>query len=59
VPRKKRRNFSTYSYSILPTITKNNNIFELQGFLKHNDFVGKPTNKLKIPMLGDLIKTNQ
>jgi len=51
VPSKKRRNFSTYSNSILPTITKNNNILELQGFFKHNDFVGISTNKLKISML--------
>ncbi len=56
MPRKKRRNFSIYSYSILPTVTKNNNIFELQGFLKHNDFAGKSTNKFKIPMLEDPLK---
>jgi hypothetical protein len=58
VPSKKRRNSSTYSDSILHTITKNNNNFELQGFLKHNDFVGKFANKLKIPMLEDLTRTN-
>jgi hypothetical protein len=59
VPIKKRKKFSTYFDNILLTITKNNNIFELQSFLKHNDFVGKSTNKFKIPMLEDLIKTNQ
>jgi hypothetical protein len=36
--------------SILPTITKDNNILELQGFLKHNDFISKPivTNAILI-----------
>jgi hypothetical protein len=29
--------------SILPIVAKYNNIIELQGFLKHNDFIGKPT----------------
>ncbi len=45
VPSKNRRNSSIYTNSILPTITKNNNNFVLQGFLKHNDFVGKFANK--------------
>jgi len=40
---KNKRHSSTYSDSIIPTITKDYNIFELQGFLKHNDFVGKST----------------
>jgi hypothetical protein len=57
VPSKKGRNFSTYSNYNLSTITKNNNNFELQGFLKHNDFVGKFANKYKIPMLEDLTRT--
>jgi hypothetical protein len=48
-----------YFDSILPIITKNNNILELQGFLKHNDFAGKSINKFKIPMSENLIKTNQ
>ncbi len=48
-----------YFDSILPIITKNNNILELQGILKHNDFVGKSINKFKIPMSENLIKTNQ
>jgi hypothetical protein len=59
VPSKKRRNSSTYSNNILPTIIKNNNNFELQGFLKHNDFANKFANKLKIPMLEDLTRTNK
>jgi hypothetical protein len=59
MPNKKRRNSSIYSDNILSIITKNNNILELQGFLKHNDFVGKSINKLKIPILEDLTKTNQ
>jgi hypothetical protein len=59
VPSKKRRHFSTYSDNILPTRTKNNNILELQHFLKHNDFVGKSANKFKVSMLEDLTKKNQ
>jgi hypothetical protein len=56
VPSKKRRHSSTYSNNILPTITKNNNILELQHFLKHNDFVGKSANKFTISMLENLTK---
>ncbi len=59
MPSKKRRQFSTYFDNILPTITKNNNIFELQGFLKHNDFAEKIVKKLKFSMLKDLTKINQ
>jgi len=59
VPSKKRKHSSTYFDSILPIITKNNNIFELQRFLKHNDFAQKFANKFKIPMLEDLTKTNK
>ncbi len=59
MPSKKRRNSSIYFDSILPIITKNNNILELQGFLKHNDFFGKYINKFKIPMLEDLTRTYQ
>jgi hypothetical protein len=43
----------------LPTITKNNSILELQGFLKHNDFANKSANKLRIAMLECLTRTNQ
>jgi len=50
VPSKKMKS-STYSDNILPIIIKNNNILELQGFLKHNDFACKFTNKFKIAML--------
>jgi hypothetical protein len=53
------KNPFTYSDNILPTITKNNNVLELQGFLKHNDFASKSTNKFKIPMLVNLTRTNQ
>jgi hypothetical protein len=56
---KKRRHFSIYYDSILPTTTHNNIILELQGFLKHNDFVGKSIKKLKISMLECLIFKNQ
>jgi hypothetical protein len=40
---KNKMHSSIYSDNILPTITKDYNIFELQGFLKRNDFVGKST----------------
>jgi len=50
---------STYSDNILPIIIKNNNILELQGFLKHNDFVCKSTKKFKIAMLKCLTIINQ
>jgi hypothetical protein len=43
----------------MPTITKNNNTLELQCFLKHNDFVGKSTKKIKITMLKDLARINK
>jgi hypothetical protein len=59
VASKKKKHSSTYSNNILPIITKNNNIFELQCFLKHNDFARKFANKFKIPMLEDLPKINQ
>jgi hypothetical protein len=36
VPSKKRRHSSTYSNNILFTIAKDNNIIELEGFLKRN-----------------------
>jgi hypothetical protein len=42
---KNKKHSSTYYDSILPTITNDYNIFELQGFLKHDDFVGKSTIK--------------
>jgi len=29
----------------MPAIRKDNNIFELQGLLEHNDSIGKPTTK--------------
>jgi hypothetical protein len=60
VSSKKRRNSSIYFDNILPIITKNNSFkFELQGFLKHNDFVGKSIKKFKLSMLKDLTRTNQ
>jgi len=37
-------------------IRNNNIILQLQGFLKHTDFVGKSINKFKIAMLECLIK---
>jgi len=50
---------STYFDNILPIIIRNSNILELQGFLKHNDFACKSTNKFKIAMLKCLTITNQ
>jgi hypothetical protein len=51
MPSKKRWHFPTYFDNILPIITKDNNILELQGFLKYNDFVGKFVIKFKHAML--------
>jgi hypothetical protein len=34
-------------YSILLIIAKDNNIFELQNLLKHNDFTNKLATKIK------------
>jgi hypothetical protein len=55
MPSKKRWHSFTYFDNILPIITKDINILELQGFLKHNDFVGKLTIKFKHAMLECLI----
>jgi hypothetical protein len=35
------RNHVINSNNILPTITKDNNIFELQGLFEHNDFTNE------------------
>jgi predicted patatin/cPLA2 family phospholipase len=59
VPSKKRKHFSIYSNNVVPIITKDNNILELQGFLKHNDFAKKSTNKFLNAMFKCLTKTNQ
>jgi hypothetical protein len=40
---KNKMHSSTYYDNILPTITKDYKIFELQGFLKNNDFIGNYT----------------
>jgi hypothetical protein len=51
-----KRYSSTYYDCILPTITKDYNIIELQGFLQHNDFVGKSIIKISNAMLKCLTK---
>jgi hypothetical protein len=38
VPSKKKGYLATNSNSILPIVTKDNNILELQGLLEHNNF---------------------
>ncbi len=43
VPSKKNGHLATNYDNILPVVTKDNNIFELQGLLEHNDFTTKPT----------------
>jgi len=53
---KKRRHSSSYFNNILPVVTKDNNILELQGFLKH-DFVTKLVIKFQHAMLECLINT--
>jgi hypothetical protein len=55
---KNKKHSSTYYDNILPTITNDYNIFELQGFLKHNDIVGKSTIRFKNAMLKCLTKNN-
>jgi len=55
---KKGKHSSTYFDNILPIVIKDN-IFELQCFLKHNDFANKPTIKFKHVMLGCLTNTIQ
>jgi hypothetical protein len=42
VPSKKKEHLATNSNDILPTIAKDDNIIQLQGLLKHNDFTCKP-----------------
>jgi len=43
VPSKKRGHLPIKFNNILHVATKDNNIFELQGLLEHNDFISKPT----------------
>jgi hypothetical protein len=46
VPSKKRSHLPTNFDNILPFVIKDNNIFELQGFLKHNDFTSKLATRI-------------
>jgi hypothetical protein len=39
---KKKGHHVINSNNVLPTITKDNNINELQGLLEHNDFTNEP-----------------
>jgi hypothetical protein len=39
---KKRGHHVINSNNILPIVTKDNSIFELQGLLEHNDFTNEP-----------------
>jgi len=55
---KKRKHSSNYFNNILPTVIKDNNILELQGFLKH-DFANKLVIKFKHAMLEFLTNTIQ
>ncbi len=43
MPNKKKGHLATNYDNILPVVTKDNNIIELQGFLEHKDFTNKPT----------------
>jgi hypothetical protein len=48
VPSKKKGFLATYSNSILPIVTKDNNILELQSLLEHNNFTSiEPATKIK------------
>jgi hypothetical protein len=41
VSNKKKGHLATNYDNILPVVTKDKNIFELQGFLEHNDYTNK------------------
>jgi hypothetical protein len=47
VPNKKRKHPTINYDNILLSVATDNIILELQGFLKHNDFIGKPTTIIK------------
>jgi len=48
VPNKKKGYLAFNSNSILPIVTKDNNILELQGLLEHNNFTSiESTTKIK------------
>jgi hypothetical protein len=55
---KKGKHSFTYFDNIVPIVIKDN-IFELQCFLKHNDFSNKLVIKFKHAMLGCLTNTIQ
>jgi hypothetical protein len=48
VPSKKRGHLATNSNDILPLVTKDDNIRELQGLLEHIDFTCKPATNNKV-----------
>jgi hypothetical protein len=47
VSSKKRVHLTINFDNILPIVTKDNNIFELQGLLEHNDFISKVATIMK------------
>jgi hypothetical protein len=47
VPSKKKGHPTINFDNIIPTIIKDNNIFELQCLLEHNDFTNKLATKIK------------
>jgi hypothetical protein len=51
VPSNKRKHPTTNYDNIFLVVTKDNNIFELQGLLEYNDFTNKLANKIKQTML--------
>ncbi len=51
VPSKKRWDPPINSNNILLVVTKDNNNFELQCLLEHNDFTNKPTTSITHAML--------
>jgi hypothetical protein len=46
VPSKKRSHLPTNFDNILPFVIKDNNILELRGILKHNDFTSKLARRI-------------
>jgi hypothetical protein len=51
VPSKKRLHLPTNFDNIFAFVIKDNNILELQGFLKHNDFTSKLATRITYAML--------
>ncbi len=47
MPSKKKGHPTINFDGIIPIVIKDNNVFELQGLLEHNDFINKVVTKIK------------